>query len=92
MTTERYRLVYCREMYQRLVIDANSLLPHCEMPVGRLLFEEWLNETLANNAELVHERSVQTTKRPADIERTLRLPHNKETDRPSILRRGGSAA
>ena len=30
------------ELFQRLVIDAHSLLPPCEMPVARMLFEEWL--------------------------------------------------
>jgi hypothetical protein len=31
-------------LFQRLVIDAHSLLPRCEMPVARMLLEEWLDE------------------------------------------------
>jgi hypothetical protein len=30
--------------YRRLVLNAPSLLPSCEMPVARLLFAEWLAE------------------------------------------------
>jgi len=33
--------------YRRLVLDAPSLLPRCEMPVARLLFAEWLAEQKA---------------------------------------------
>jgi hypothetical protein len=33
--------------YRRLVLDAPSLLPRCEMPVARMLFEEWFAEQKA---------------------------------------------
>jgi hypothetical protein len=32
------------EAYRRLVLNAPSLLPRCEMPVARMLFAEWWNE------------------------------------------------
>ena len=37
------------ELFQQLVIDARSLLPRCGMSVARMLFEEWLNEQIAEN-------------------------------------------
>jgi hypothetical protein len=35
------------EAYRRLVLDAPSLLPRCDMPVARLLFAEWFAEQKA---------------------------------------------
>jgi hypothetical protein len=32
------------EAYRRLVLDAPSLLPRCDMPVARMLFAEWWAE------------------------------------------------
>lgn len=50
---QRYGL--CREevdaLFQRLVIDARSLLPHCEIFVARMLFEEWIDEHVAQNTD-----------------------------------------
>jgi hypothetical protein len=34
-----------------LVIDARSLLPHCEIFVARMLFEEWIDEHVAQNTD-----------------------------------------
>jgi hypothetical protein len=37
------------EAYRRLVLNAPSLLPRCDMPVARMLFAEWLAEQEARN-------------------------------------------
>lgn len=38
------------DAYSRLVLNAPSLLPRCEMPVARLVFAEWLLEQEALEA------------------------------------------
>jgi len=45
--------------YRRLVLDAPSLLPRCDMPVARMLFEEWFAEQQAkDNGKIERPRKV----------------------------------